>query len=325
MDTKTLQPQKNLPMIGKHLLLMKRLFGKMRKPHDCPLDLTDISSIKYTVLYYVCLVTLVFDIPPTVRSSEIDLILPCSEAEWTAPTAKDWARCRKDPAQRISFADALHSFLDPSVAGTPLDSPFAGLLILHALIQHIWFWRQDRWCSSPELQAAKFRSALDKLEHAAQFGSESTVSPHNSRAALVYSFHSLLRLARVYLCANMGKLLATFRTHNVKTISQAMATQLTVERSFEASQAALIATQSLRVPLRFGVILNSGCGNIHYYFNTLECGSWPWLLLRLHHVHSNFYIRPLSKQMASESTRYPRGRLDKRGGGNCISGTINSR
>jgi hypothetical protein len=209
------------------------------------------------------------------RSSEIDLILPCSEAEWTAPSAQDWARCRKDPAQRFSFADALHSFLNPLVASTPLDSPFAGLLILHALIQHIWFWRQDHWYSSPEVQVAKFRSALDKLEYAAQFGSESTVSPYNSRAALVYNFHSLLRLARVYLCADMGKLLTAFRTHNIKTISQAMATHLTVERSSEASQAALYATQSLRVPLRFGVILNSGCGTIHYYFNTLECGLWP--------------------------------------------------
>lgn len=227
---------------------------------------------KYTIFYYLCLVTMVFDIPPILRSSEIDLILPCSEAEWTAPSAQDWARCRKDPAQRFGFTGVLHGFLDPSVASTPLDSPFAGLLILHALIQQIWFWRQDRWYPSPELQFARFRSALDKLESAARFGSESTVSPYNSRAALVYNFHSLLRLARVYLCADMGKLLTTFRTHNVKTISQAMATQLTVGRSAEASQAALHATQSLRVPLRFGVILKSGCGTMHYYFNTLECG-----------------------------------------------------
>ncbi|KAK7588304.1 hypothetical protein V3481_007332 [Fusarium oxysporum f. sp. vasinfectum] len=224
---------------------------------------------RYSVLYFLNLVTIVLDAPPLIRYSGVQLSLPCAEAEWTAPNAQDWARNRRATA-RSSLKDAVDGFLNSS-ALTPIpDSPFTAIIILHTLLQKIWYWRQGSWDRNRPLDAGPFRNALDKLESAAEFGSELTISPHNARASLAYNFHSLLRLARIHLCANMGKCLAACKTHDVSKISQAITVGFPIERSIESSKAALSATQSFAVLLKFGAAHTSGSGTLHYIFNTFQ-------------------------------------------------------
>ncbi|KAL2061087.1 hypothetical protein VTL71DRAFT_9139 [Oculimacula yallundae] len=234
-----------------------------------------IIRTRYSVFYYLSLVATAFDAPPPIRSSDIKLSLPCTETEWTASSAQNWARNRNLTA-RISLEEAVDGFLHSSVPTPILDSPFTAIIILHTLIQ---YWRQVSWKKNRDSEVAFFRNALRKLESAADFGSESTISPHNSRASLAYNFHSLLRLARIYLCANMGMCLSAFKTHTLSKISQAITVGFPIERSIEASQAALSATQSFAVLFKFGVAHTSGSGNLHYIFNTFQSALYliKWL------------------------------------------------
>lgn len=221
---------------------------------------------------------MVYNYPPILLFSEIDMSLPCNETQWAASTARDWEACRKDAGPRMNLTEALHALLDQSIAVPHFGGTYAAIIVLHAFLQQVWFWRQDRWNSNPELQRAKFASALHKWEMAARLEPESSIPPYHSKASLLYSAHALLRMARVYLCANMGNIHSSFVSHNVQTIARAMATQVTVERSPEATMAAIHAARSLRVPLRFGTDLNSGCGTLHYYFTILDCGTSPALI-----------------------------------------------
>jgi hypothetical protein len=190
-----------------------------------------------------------------------------------ASTAQDWTRNRR-PTATICLKDAVIGLLRSSAPASTIDSPFTAIIILHTLIQQIWFWRQGSWSISRDLDLSHFRNVLDKLESATNFGSESTISPHNSRAGLAYNFHSLLRLARIYLCANMGKFLCVCKSHDVSRISHAIAVGFPIERCVEASQAALSATQSFAVLLRSGAVHTSGSGTLHYIFNTFQSGSY---------------------------------------------------
>ncbi|CVL13523.1 uncharacterized protein FPRN_12084 [Fusarium proliferatum] len=224
---------------------------------------------RYSVLYFLNLATTVLDAPPPIRYSDVQLPLPCAEAEWTAPNAEDWARNRR-PIARSSLRDAVDGFLNSS-APTPIsDSPFAAIIILHALLQRIWYFRLGSWDRNRPLDAGPFRKALDKLESAADVGSESTMSPHNARASLAYNFHSLLRVARIHLCASMANCLAACKTHDVSKISQAITAGFPIERSVESGKAALSATQSFVVLLKFGVAHTSGSGTLHYILNTFQ-------------------------------------------------------
>ncbi|OBS17591.1 hypothetical protein FPOA_11949, partial [Fusarium poae] len=224
---------------------------------------------RYCVLYFLSLVNIVFDATPPIRYSGVQLSLPCAEAEWTAPSAQDWARNPR-PRARISLKDAVDDFLNSS-APTPIsDSPFTAIIILHTLLQKIWYRRQGSWDKNRPLDAGPFRNALNKLESAADSGSESTMSPHNARASLAYNFHSLLRLARIHLCASMGNCLAACKTHDASKISQAIAIGFPIERSIESSKAALSATQSFAALLKFGTVHTSGSGTLHYIFNTFH-------------------------------------------------------
>lgn len=96
------------------------------------------------------------------------------------------------------------------------------------------------------------------------------MSPHNARASLAYNFHSLLRVARIHLCASMANCLAACKTHDVSKISQAITAGFPIERSVESGKAALSATQSFVVLLKFGVAHTSGSGTLHYILNTFQ-------------------------------------------------------
>ncbi|PTD02566.1 hypothetical protein FCULG_00012636 [Fusarium culmorum] len=224
---------------------------------------------RYSVLQFLGVITAAFDAPPPIRFSDVKLPLPCTEAEWIETSARDWARSRR-PTASTSLKDAVDGFLRSSAPTSILDRPFTAIIILHTLIQQIWYWRQGSWNGNRALEVGPFRNALDKLESAANFGSESTISPYNSRASLAYSFQSLLRLARTHLCVSMGKCLSACKTHDVSKISQAIMVGFPIERSIEASRAALSATQSFAVLLKFEAVHTSGCGTLPYIFNTFQ-------------------------------------------------------
>ncbi|KAH8749249.1 hypothetical protein F5883DRAFT_232714 [Diaporthe sp. PMI_573] len=238
---------------------------------------------RYTVYQYFSLITRAFNISPAICNVEIDLLMPSSDAEWTAPTAQEWEACRAHSPGRPTFLATLDSLLGTSATEVPFVSPFGAHIMLHALLQQMWFARQDRWSPCSSSHTAHLRSALDKWEARAQLDQESSISPYSPQAPLLYNSHSLLRLARLYLCGDLASVHTTFTSHSVDKISHAMMTQVKVGRFAPDAQAALLAAHSLRVPLKVGVALNSGCGSLQYQLFSLDCGLYlsKWLQVLL--------------------------------------------
>ncbi|KAM5371773.1 hypothetical protein ACJZ2D_007838 [Fusarium nematophilum] len=238
-----------------------------------------VIRTRYTVYQYFSLITRAFNLPPPICNAEIDLPMPSSDAEWTAPTSQEWLACRAHSTKRPMFLATLDSLLGASTEVEPFLSPFGAHIMLHALLQQLWFLRQDRWNPRPGSHLAHLRSALDRWEAMAQLDPETSISPCGPQALLSYNSHLLLRLARLYLCGDLGRVHTTFSSHSVERISRAMMTEVKVGRFAPDTQAALLAAHSLRVPLKVGVALNSGCGSLQYQLLSLDCGLYlsKWL------------------------------------------------
>lgn len=81
--------------------------------------------------------------PPIVLSSQIDVDLPCSTAEWLAPSENAWKDARSRSPGAVGFQDALSILFSSSPTDKELHySPFANLVLIHALQQRIYLARQ---------------------------------------------------------------------------------------------------------------------------------------------------------------------------------------
>ncbi|KAF5018936.1 hypothetical protein F66182_9078 [Fusarium sp. NRRL 66182] len=234
---------------------------------------------RWVIYQYFSLMTRTFHQPPSVYNAEIDLPMPCVDSEWTAPTSQEWLACHAHSPKRPLFLTTLDSLLGLSTDVVPFISPFGAHITLHALMQQLWYMRQDRWSPCSSTHTTHLRQALDKWEAMAQLEHESSISPCKPKAMLSYNSHSLLRLARVALHGDLGNVHVTYSSHSIESISKAMMTGLSVGRLEPDTKAALLAAQSLRVPLKVGVALNTGCGTLQYQLFTLDSGLYlsRWL------------------------------------------------
>ncbi|RMJ02444.1 hypothetical protein CDV36_015287 [Fusarium kuroshium] len=242
-------------------------------------EMETLIRTRCTVYQYFSLITRAFNLAPPICNAEIDLPMPSSDAEWTAPTSKEWLACRAHSRKRPMFLATLDGLLGTSTEVEPFLSPFGAHIMLHALLLQLWFLRQDRWSPCSDSHLAHLCSALDKWEAMARLDPETSISPYGPQALLSYNSHLLLRLVRLYLRGDLGRVHTTFSSHSVERISRAMMTELKVGRFAPDTQAALLAAHSLRVPLKVGVALNSGCGSLQYQLFALDCGLYlsKWL------------------------------------------------
>jgi hypothetical protein len=76
-------------------------------------------------------------------TSEVKLTLPCSAAEFKAPTEIAWKEAQKRGAPEMLFQDALQKLFSKSGRDITEHTSSAGnYALIHALIQHIFFVRQ---------------------------------------------------------------------------------------------------------------------------------------------------------------------------------------
>jgi hypothetical protein len=85
--------------------------------------------------------SIAYDVPPSIWCYEIDLQLPCSCPEWTAPNATTWNLLRENtPCQQGQFRETLDSLLSvayPVSHSTSTPTPVGNYILLHGLLQKI--------------------------------------------------------------------------------------------------------------------------------------------------------------------------------------------
>lgn len=205
--------------------------------------------------------TICFNVPPPFAVSEMNLPLPCSEAEFKAPNSKAWCRLQKKNPRRPVFAHCLEQLL----SGKPLDkqapvTEFGNYMLLQGLLMQIYFERQaastlvNPTSSLPTSTISLYDSAIDAWESCWDPAIESALDPSaSSHGPLAFNSTAMLRLAHIHLAVGL-QCQCALRSRNPSVIAQAFEARNPIPlRSPHLDQAASHAIYALRIPIRVGI------------------------------------------------------------------------
>ncbi|KAJ9605862.1 hypothetical protein H2200_009711 [Cladophialophora chaetospira] len=213
--------------------------------------------------------TILFDLPPMMLASELDLDLPCSEAEWRATSDQDWRKERSANLPRASpqrFEDALTNlFVDgddlsrPSQSGAGSFSALAGYALIHAVIQQIWLVRNSRIHYNQQAQRSlanedisTFERALKRWASCWERNQESSMDPVSPDGPLTFTSTALLRLAYIRLNMDLGPIrsLSSWDPH---VVAGSLYRSPAARRTDKLARAALHCAHALSIPVKLGI------------------------------------------------------------------------
>lgn len=98
---------------------------------------------------YLSLHCLIYNTPPLVFANTIDVLLPCSAAEWAAANEYDWQFLRAQQKPPASFKESFCALLlnqsDPENTNLCLEtSPLALFILLQGILQRICLAQQSK-------------------------------------------------------------------------------------------------------------------------------------------------------------------------------------
>ncbi|CZR54234.1 related to C2H2 transcription factor (AmdA) [Phialocephala subalpina] len=258
------------------------------KSHPVPDDATweewvRIEITKRTKLIVFCFFNLhciVYNIPPLILNSEVKLALPSSAAEFKAQSAAAWQEARQSGPEILEFQEALRRLFSRSGKDkTGWNSSLGNYVLIHALIQHIFFVRQIAKCryDGPDLKSEEVSS----LEHALrnwQIGwkrnPESSLDPTDPNGPVAFNSTALLRLAYIRLNVDTGPGRA-LDTRDPVQIANAFRESPAIKRTPKLVRAVLHSAHALSVPVKIGVRLvaktQTFIWSIQHSLCSLEC------------------------------------------------------
>jgi hypothetical protein len=248
---------------------------------------------KLIVYCFFNLHSIMYNIPPLIMNSELKLNMPCSHDVWKANNASQWrrvSRSRHDPT--IMFQEAFaRLFLKspPAATSTPI-SPLGNYILIHAVIQQIFFARQ-LCLSAPLMQTTSLRqedlTVLDSSLGAWKAGwrqtPESSIDPQNPAGPIAFTSTALLGLAYIRLHVDLGPC-RRLVTQDPLQIARALQDSPPIARSPRLIMALLHAAHALSIPVRLGIDFvartHSFFWSIQHSLCSLECAFLlsRWLL-----------------------------------------------
>ncbi|KAL1985794.1 hypothetical protein VTN96DRAFT_7416 [Rasamsonia emersonii] len=246
-----------------------------------------VKRTKFIVFCFFNLHCIVYNIPSLILSSEIHLPLPCSAAEFKAPTAARWREARKrSHLPEPDFQTAFHRLFDRSARKDGMESSSCSSLgnyvLIHALIQHIFFVRQIARCRNSHHQDDPDEmSALEQALRNWQLGwkqnPESSLDPLDPNGPVAFNSTALLRLAYIRLNnidIGPGHALATRDPIQIAhSFRESPATGL--RRTRKLVRAVLHSAHALSIPVKIGIRLvartQTFTWSIQHSLCSLEC------------------------------------------------------
>ncbi|KAL2842140.1 hypothetical protein BJX68DRAFT_257905 [Aspergillus pseudodeflectus] len=225
---------------------------------------SQIESERRTKLFAFCFLnvqSIAYDMPPSIWCDEVNLKLPCSCPEWTAPDATSWDMLRRAtiPNEQGYFNDALEILfsgtkqVDPNIATV---SPVGNYVLMHGLLHKIMWTRRSipgnlSRAFSEDFQAT-LGSALQQWTLSWQQTPESNLEPLDPNGPLPFTSSALLSLAYVRNCFQR------FQTRKLSTwapteIAQVLQNSVPVDRRQNTLLAAYHATNLLSTLVKLGV------------------------------------------------------------------------
>jgi hypothetical protein len=239
-----------------------------------------IKRTKFIVYGFSNLHCIVYNIPPFMLTSEVRLTLPCSAAEFKAPTTALWKEARKKGPPEVYFQDALKRLFSKNGRDVTLSNSSSGnYALIHALIQHVFFLRQVTRCrfdgpgdlSSDDI--ASLETALRNWQIGWRQNPESSLDPMNPDGPVAFNSTALLRLAYIRLYVDTAG--RALETRDPELIANAFRAGPAIKRSPKITRAVLHSAHALSIPIKMGYRLvartQSFIWSIQHSLCTLEC------------------------------------------------------
>ncbi|QSS59569.1 C2H2 transcription factor (AmdA) [Histoplasma capsulatum] len=249
---------------------------------------------KLIVYCFFNLHSIMYNIPPLILSSELKLNMPGPAGEWKAPNAAQWRRLhRSRVGGDTSFQEAFMKLFikSPQSNSVAPISPLGNYVLIHAIIQQIFFARQ-LCLSSPQMSGTSLRpedlSALDSSLSSWKAGwrrtPESSIDPQSPAGPIAFTSTALLGLAYIRLHLDLGPC-RKLVTQDPLQIARALkeSTPLVV-RNPRLTMALLHSAHALSIPVRLGIDFvaktHSFFWSIQHSICSLECAFLlsRWLL-----------------------------------------------
>jgi hypothetical protein len=239
-----------------------------------------VLRTKYIVFCFFNLHCIVYDIPPLILSSELHMVLPCSATEFKAETAEAWRKAKREAETPSLFQHAMRHLLS-SHGGDPMSrhSSLANYILIHSIIQHIFFVRQTARCRVDlresrlgEEDTAHLENALQNWQLGWERSPESSLEPTSPHGPVAFNATALLRLAYVRLAMDTGPSRA-LGTRDPLQIAHALR-QIPPLRH-RLTLALLHSAHALSVPIKMGIQLvartQAFIWSIQHSLSSLEC------------------------------------------------------
>lgn len=247
-------------------------------------DWVGFETTKRTKLIVFCFFNLhciVYNIPPLILNSEIKLGLPSSAAEFKASTAAAWREARKKSTTGVDFQEALRRlFTRRGRDITGWNSSLGNYVLIHALIQHIFFVRQiakcrfDRPGDLTHEDVSSLEHALRNWQSGWKRNPESSLDPMDPNGPVAFNSTALLRLAYIRLNMDTGPY-RSLDTRDPVQIANAFRESPAIQRTPKLVRAVLHSAHALSVPIKIGIRLvaktQTFIWSIQHSLCSLEC------------------------------------------------------
>ncbi|CAK7210085.1 hypothetical protein SBRCBS47491_000651 [Sporothrix bragantina] len=222
---------------------------------------------------------IIWDINPYVNTSQdLEIEVLHEESLWNAKTEAEWAdQTANQPRQDYrTLKDGLASIMSDSEPDSPRIaacrlSPFTALLLMHAVVVHVWQLVQVAHTLSPSTSGALGRDPVSSLLMNSAFRSlarshemlvdaeDPTGASHEEGTSQIFNCHATLRMAyiRVFSMAH-GFERPSLLTSSDPVAAKAFASQFATtkfERSPQLFNAVVKAFEGLSIPVRMGHML----------------------------------------------------------------------
>ncbi|KAL0261382.1 hypothetical protein SLS55_002812 [Diplodia seriata] len=269
------------------------------------------TRTKFIVFCFFNLHCIVYNIPPLILNSELKMRLPSSAAEFKASSAAEWHDARKRTSSSSSFSPSPTTTPDFQAALrrlfsrgggdgraiTECNSSLGNYILIHALIQHIFFARQTARCHFPTTTSttttptgdlspddiSSLEHALRAWQHSWRLAPESSLDPLSPTGPVAFNSTALLRLAyiRLNIDTGPGRALDTRDPHAVARALRDWSPPALIARNNNSDspkrlvRAVLHAAHALSIPVKIGVRLvartQSFVWSIQHSLCSLEC------------------------------------------------------
>ncbi|PCD44664.1 hypothetical protein AU210_000120 [Fusarium oxysporum f. sp. radicis-cucumerinum] len=236
--------------------------------------------------------SIAYNIPPKLLNSEIGALnLPSPESHWRAETAEQWLAARKkDTFDEVSVQSAYKN-LSTKANGrqSPALSSFGNYILIHRLVQQIFFARQSMILFDADDDAPLPPQAMERLESALcawqrnwEATKDSSLDPLAPGGPLSFNATALFKLAYIRLHTDLGPY-RRLETRDPGAIAQAFCTAPLLQRSTGVNRAVLHSAHSLSIPVRIGIEFVARTQTLHWSIVhslcNLECGLFlaKWL------------------------------------------------